>query len=92
MPWTFGTTSTFDRQAHKFLKKHPEMRQRLKEVLKRLAVDPFDPALRLHALTGKLNGLQAIRIDYRYRIVLTLQVHAEEILLLDIGSHDVVYK
>jgi mRNA-degrading endonuclease RelE of RelBE toxin-antitoxin system len=41
---------------------------------------------------GKLDGLQAIRINYSYRIVLTLQMPAQSILLLDMGSHDSVYK
>ena len=92
MSWTIQTTATFDRQARKFLKQHPDLRERLLDVLVRLETDPFDPSLRLHALTGKLDGLQAIRINYRYRVVLTLQMTAEDILLLDIGSHDAVYR
>jgi len=55
-----------------------------------LRVDPFDPSLRLHPLTGKLQGLQAVSLTYSYRITLTLQITEHEILLLDIGSHDEV--
>ncbi|MHB1084907.1 MAG: type II toxin-antitoxin system RelE/ParE family toxin [Thiobacillus sp.] len=53
--------------------------------------DPFEPSLRLHPLTGKLQGLQAVSLTYSYRITLTLQMTEHEILLLDIGSHDEVY-
>jgi len=56
-----------------------------------LRADPFEPSLRLHPLTGKLQGMQAVSMTYSYRITLTLQITEHEILLLDIGSHDEVY-
>ncbi|MGB9128497.1 MAG: hypothetical protein WCB97_02520 [Thiobacillus sp.] len=56
-----------------------------------LRADPFEPSLRLHPLTGKLQGMQAVSLTYNYRITLTLQITEHEILLLDIGSHDEVY-
>ena len=92
MAWSLLTTRSFDRQARKFIRQHPDLKSRLGEVLAQLQVDPFDLALRFHALSGTLDGLQAVRINYRYRIVLTLQIQAEEILLIDIGSHDEVYR
>jgi mRNA-degrading endonuclease YafQ of YafQ-DinJ toxin-antitoxin module len=92
MSWSLLTTRSFDRQARKFIRRHPDLRTQLAEILTRLQIDPFDPTLRLHALSGHLDGLQSVRVNYSYRIVLTLQIHAEEILLIDIGSHDEVYK
>lgn len=92
MSWTLTTTATFDRRASKFLARHPDLKPRLAETLERLRVDPCAPSLRLHALTGKLQGLQAISLTYSYRITLTLQITEREILLLDIGSHDEVYR
>ncbi|MDP1927454.1 MAG: hypothetical protein Q8K62_02980 [Thiobacillus sp.] len=56
-----------------------------------LRADPFEPSLRLHPLTGKLQGMQAISLTYSYRITLTVQVTENEIFILDIGSHDEVY-
>ncbi|MDO9385921.1 MAG: hypothetical protein Q7T65_04365 [Thiobacillus sp.] len=56
-----------------------------------LRADPFEPSLRLHPLTGKLQGMQAVSLTYSYRITLTLKITEHEILLLDIGSHDEVY-
>jgi mRNA-degrading endonuclease YafQ of YafQ-DinJ toxin-antitoxin module len=91
MSWTLVTTASFDRRARKFLTRHPDLRPRLAETLEKLRVDPFEPSLRLHPLTGKLQGLQAVSLTYSYRITLTLQITEHEILLLDIGSHDEVY-
>jgi mRNA-degrading endonuclease YafQ of YafQ-DinJ toxin-antitoxin module len=91
MSWTLATTAFFDRRARKFLTKHPDLRPRLADALAKLADDPFQPSLRLHALSGKLQGLQAISLTHSYRITLTLQITEHEVLLVDIGSHDEVY-
>ena len=91
MTWAISTTAFFDRRARKFLAKHPDLRPRFAETLAQLAADPFQPGLRLHPLTGKLQGLQAVSLTYSYRITLTLQITEHEILLIDIGSHDEVY-
>lgn len=91
MSWTLATTALFDRRARKFLTKHPDLRPRLADTLAKLADDPFQPSLRLHPLGGKLQGLQAISLTHSYRLTLTLQVTEQEILLVDIGSHDEVY-
>lgn len=91
MSWSLATTAFFDRRARKFLAKHPDLRHCFAEALNQLTVDPFQPSLRLHSLSGKLQGLQAVSLTYSYRITLTLQVTEHEILLLDIGSHDEVY-
>jgi mRNA-degrading endonuclease YafQ of YafQ-DinJ toxin-antitoxin module len=91
MSWMLVTTAAFDRRARKFLTRHPDLRPRFAEVLGRLMADPFEPSLKLHALTGKFQGLQAVSLTYSYRITLTLQITAHEILLIDIGSHDEVY-
>lgn len=91
MSFRLATTHFFDRRARKFLSRHPDLKPRFKETLQALSADPFQPGLRLHALSGKLEGLQAVSLTYSYRIVLTLQITDEEILLIDIGSHDEVY-
>ncbi len=91
MSWTLATTAFFDRRVRKFLIRHPDLRTRFADTLAQLAADPFEPSLRLHPLTGKLEGMQAVSLTYRYRITLTVQVTEHEILLLDIGSHDEVY-
>ncbi len=91
MSWTLVTTVSFDRRARKFLARHPDLRPRFADALEKLRTDPFEPSLRLHPLTGKLQGMQAVSLTYSYRITLILQITEHEILLIDIGSHDEVY-
>jgi mRNA-degrading endonuclease YafQ of YafQ-DinJ toxin-antitoxin module len=91
MSWALATTAFFDRRARKFLAKHPDLRPRFAETMAQLRADPFEPSLRLHPLTGKPQGMQAASLTYSYRITLPLRITENEILLLDIGSHDEVY-
>jgi addiction module RelE/StbE family toxin len=86
------TPDQFLRQARKFFRKHPDLKARFAKVVQDLQVDPFSPQLALHPLSGKLKGLYAISLAYSYRITLTLMVSEKEIVLLDIGSHDEVYR
>jgi len=86
------TPRQFLRQARKFFKKHPDLRTRLAEVLRNLQEDPFQPSLELHPLFGKLDGCHAISLTYSYRITLTILITEKEIILLDIGSHNDVYR
>ncbi|QEM69535.1 plasmid stabilization protein [Geobacter sp. FeAm09] len=90
--YTIATSERFLRQARRFFKKHPDLRPRFAQVLADLQEDPFQPGLALHPLGGKLAGCHAVRLTYSYRITLTLLMSETEIILLDIGSHDDVYR
>jgi mRNA interferase YafQ len=85
-------TASFLRTARKFIRRHPELTGELDLVLKQLETNPYEPRLRLHALSGKHRGKYAVSLTYSHRIVLMLRVSAKEIALLDIGSHDEVYR
>jgi mRNA-degrading endonuclease YafQ of YafQ-DinJ toxin-antitoxin module len=86
------TPRQFLRTARKFFKKHPDLKPHFADVLRDLQADPFQPHLELHPLSGKLEGCHAVSLTYRFRITLALLVTDEEIMLLDIGSHDEVYR
>ena len=86
------TSEQFLRQARKFFKKHPDLKPRFASVFEALTQDPFQPGLGLHQLAGKLSGCHAVRLTYSYRITLTVMITEKEIVLLDIGSHDEVYR
>lgn len=90
--YSIVTPQQFLRQARKFFQKHPDLRERFAKIIGDLQQDPFQPHLALHALSGKLNGCYAVSLTYSYRITLTLLVTDSEITLLDIGSHDEVYR
>jgi len=87
-----NTPEQFLRQARKFFRKHPDLKPRFAKVLTDLQNDPFNPSLLLHPLTGRLAGCHAISLTYSYRITLTLLITEQEIILLDIGSHEEVYR
>ncbi|MBC8414758.1 type II toxin-antitoxin system RelE/ParE family toxin [bacterium] len=86
------TTRHFMRSAKKFLRKHPDLRGRFAMLIDGLIDDPFQPHLKLHSLGGKLEGIFAVSITHSYRLTLTLKITEKEIILLDIGSHDNVYR
>lgn len=90
--YTITTPQHFLRQARKFLKKHPGLKPRFARVVADLQNDPFQPGLSLHPLGGNLTGCHAVSLTYSYRITLTLLITEKEIILLDIGSHDEVYR
>jgi mRNA-degrading endonuclease YafQ of YafQ-DinJ toxin-antitoxin module len=90
--YTLVVTAGFERRLARFRRLHPELRGRLAALFLDLEADPFAHHLRLHALQGELAGLHAVRLTQAYRIVLTLRLAEQEIVLLDIGTHDEVYR
>ena len=90
--FTLVWTTRFTRSAESFAQRHPELRAKFAGVLRDLERDPFQPHLKYHPLSGKLKGFQAVSITFSYRIILTLEIADKEIILLDIGSHDEVYR
>ena len=85
-------TRHFDSSIAKFSHAHPELRRQLAKILRDLESDPFQPRLRLHSLKGSLEGLHAVSLTQAYRITLMLRTKRKEIILLDIGGHEEVYR
>ena len=86
---------TFLRTLKRTTKKHQTLKQDIEETLKLLTKDPFDPRLETHKLKGKLLGSWACSAGYDLRIVFDFvkneKQKADDILLLEIGTHDEVY-
>ena len=89
--YTIKQTPFVSRAFKRFARRHPELREATREALNTLQADPFAPSLRLHALSGRLAGKQAVSINYAYRIVLCVEVTEHEVILHNIGTHDEVY-
>jgi len=85
-------TPTFERSLRRFLRRRPGLAGLVTEVLHLLEEDPLSPRLRTHQLKGRHAGKQAVRLTYSDRIVLVLRATQKEIVLLDIGPHDAVYR
>jgi addiction module RelE/StbE family toxin len=92
---TLVFSSSFKREFKAIIRRRPELKQRIEDRLRVLANDPFDPSLRTHKLKGKLAGSWSCTVEYDCRIVFDFVKNEnsgeEEILLIDIGSHDEVY-
>jgi mRNA-degrading endonuclease YafQ of YafQ-DinJ toxin-antitoxin module len=48
--------------------------------------------LRLHRLQGRLASLSSVSINMSYRIVLEILIQDNDIILIDVGHHDQVYR
>ncbi|MHC0065673.1 type II toxin-antitoxin system RelE/ParE family toxin [Nostoc sp. UIC 10890] len=86
---------TFVGAFKRLVKKNPELRSQIEQVLQQIAEDPFQLSLRSHKLKGDSSGRYSCSIDYRNRILFKFVTNPEsgeeEILLLTLGSHDDVY-
>ncbi len=82
-------TDSYLKREERFLKRHPELIDRYKKVLKLLELNPNHPSLRLHKFKGKLSGKYSVSITMSYRIILTFAVTEKGIVLIDVGSHDI---
>ena len=84
-------THSYIRRASRFAKRHPELLSQYEKTLRLLERDPTHPSLRLHKLTGKLEGLCSVSINLSYRISLEFMVQEDTIVPVSIGTHDEVY-
>lgn len=85
-------TEQYNRRAARFLKRHPDLRQQYLKTLQVLAANPDHPSLRLHPLRGKLDGLHSVSINLSYRITLELLIQDGQIIPVNVGDHDAVYR
>ncbi len=90
--YTFVWTSAFIRASNALTRGNAALGRKLAAVLRDLSHDPWQPHLRTHELHGKLAGMYAVRLTESYRITMTIAVTEKEIVLLDIGTHDEVYR
>lgn len=91
MTWALIFTEQYNRRAAKFLKRHPDVEAQYVKTLELLELNPHHPSLRLHGLSGKLDGLQSISINLKYRVTIEMVVTENEIVLINVGDHDAVY-
>jgi mRNA-degrading endonuclease YafQ of YafQ-DinJ toxin-antitoxin module len=91
MPYKLVYPESYIRRARKFLRKNPGITGQYRKTLELLELNPFHPSLRLHKLKGGLDGLSSVSINISYRIVIHLIIRKNEIILVDVGTHDRVY-
>ncbi len=63
MTWQFIFTQQYNQPEAKFFKSNSAIESHYVKVLELLAHNPYHPSLRLHALSGKLEGLHSVSIN-----------------------------
>ena len=90
--WQLVFTDTYLHRAERFLRRHPDLAERYFKTIELLEADPHHPSLRLHALRGKLTGLHSVSINLSYRITIEMEIRAKEIVPVNVGTHEGVYR
>ena len=88
-------TPRFERAFRKLVGKNPTLQAPIESTLRRMAGNLNDSRLKTHHLSGRLAGLHACSVAHDCRIVFSKQKNprsgAEDLLLINIGSHEQVY-
>lgn len=89
-------TKAFEKSYQKFTGKNRALKTSIAKSLVKMQHDVYDPALRTHKLSGKLAAYISCSCGYNCRIIFIIEkdlldFNAENIILLDIGTHDDVY-
>jgi mRNA-degrading endonuclease YafQ of YafQ-DinJ toxin-antitoxin module len=83
-------SSAFKRVFKKRIKGNKDLEEKFWRKLEQFTVDPYDPSLKTHKLSGKLKEYWSFSIDYDERILFYF-TEDEKAVFVDIGSHDEVY-
>jgi mRNA-degrading endonuclease YafQ of YafQ-DinJ toxin-antitoxin module len=81
----------FNKVYQKRIKDNRELRELFWDAMEIFAVDPDNSALNTHPLKDRLEGKWAFSVTYDCRVIFHF-VSETEVVLLNIGSHQQVYK
>jgi addiction module RelE/StbE family toxin len=84
--WDPGFKKTYQKK----IRNDEYLKKKFWKTMKLFSSNPFHKQLRNHKLTGKLQGLWAFSVDYDTQVIFSF-LSDDEILLIDIGSHEEVY-
>jgi mRNA-degrading endonuclease YafQ of YafQ-DinJ toxin-antitoxin module len=92
---TIAFTPAFNRSYKSRIRRQQVLVKKSPQLWNCWPLNPSDPSLQTHKLKGVLAGSWACTVEYDCRIVFDFVTSPEsgedEILLLDVGSHDEVY-
>jgi addiction module RelE/StbE family toxin len=91
MPYSLIITKSYLKQAKKFFKANQHLKPKYFKVISVLLADPFHPSLKTHTLSGKINHLHGLSLNYSVRLVIYIDTANQQIIPISIGSHDQVY-
>jgi addiction module RelE/StbE family toxin len=81
------TTKTFDKQ---YIRLNEKVKRQFKQRLELFTVEPFEPAMRNHALKGKYLGYRSIEVAGDIRALYTVKGNIVVIFGF-IGTHSQLY-
>lgn len=84
-----NTHKVFDKS---FLKLPLKVQEKVKRTIEKFKKDPHEPQLDNHALHGKQKGKRAVSVGGDIRIVFVEENNYETVELLNVGTHNQVYK
>jgi mRNA interferase YafQ len=88
-------TNQFRKSYISFTKQNPQLINKIETTLTLMEEDIFQKSLFTHKLSGNLFGLRACSCGYDCRIIFRIEKNSltseEEIILLNIGTHETVY-
>lgn len=88
-------TPKFRRSFKKFVRQNVGLQRQVERTLLQMMEDVFATTLMSHRLKGEYEGLRACSCGYGCRIIFSIErnpeTNEEEIVLLNVGSHDEVY-
>ena len=92
MLWRLVVSDTYLVRVKRFLRRHPDLASRYLKTIALLEADPHHSSLRLHALHGRLAGLRSVSINLSYCITIEMEIREQEIVLVNVGTHEEVYR
>lgn len=85
-------TESYNKRAAKWLRRHPDLRGQYAKTLELMELNIHHPSLRLHKLSDRLSGLSSASINMSYRITIELIILDADIILVDVGAHEDLYR
>lgn len=83
-------SSSFKRAFKKRITGQKDLEAKFWQRMEIFTADPFDPRLRTHKLSGKLNELWSFSIAYDLRVIFYF-LPQNRVMFENIGTHDEVY-
>lgn len=83
-------SSSFKRAYKRKIAGNAEREERFQAKLKLFMENPFEPSLKTHKLSGKLNEYWSFSIEYDLRVIFYFS-GKDDAVFIDTGSHKEVY-
>lgn len=84
-------TESYLKLVAKWIKKHPDLKDKYYNTIQLLEINPYHNSLRLHKLQGSLSEFYSVSIDMKYRVIIDFTIENHQIIPLNIGDHG-IYK